>query len=483
VSNAAVLLTGLLAASSVFAAGGGDALQQLATDDSPGAGQRLTVLYHSTTDADQRFWLVQALAQRLRDRSDLEALEVLLFAAQEAEAKPAVRTAALRSLTVFDSLPKSELGPERLEKIEAAVKSGVEDPDVSVRDAASELERALKFFKDPDSRDTPPPPTEIASTPVGFMTRAAGFLKWVWILLFPLVGAAWAWAGAPVFDHETEEGRHAAAAYSALSRQYLFLVICGFAWVNLVSLVGGYGFFALAEVLGEALYSLPGGWGVFYLAAGFCVLLPASLAAAGFARRPDGNLLMSGIRSLPWAVVFSFVALVVFAPLEVFYRLFFRRPREQGVGSDWLSVLLNILDAGSFRSAHLAAAIAAREGRGIWPALVRVNELLPEESRRRDFGLSGFDPRFVLLCATPAMALLCSLVARGMPVRWQVAWPVIILGCAIWAWGVLSAVLFALIQTLSGVDAAARIIRAGGGGLPEPFEELEMAYSAGDDNE
>jgi hypothetical protein len=158
---------------------------------------------------------------------------------------------------------------------------------------------------------------------------------------------------------------------------------------------------------------------------------------------------------------------------------------------------LDILDAGSFRSALLASAVAAREERGAWSALLESRKFLPggaeprraglhggyKDARpalvaRRDFGFAGFDSRFVLLCGTPAMALLCSLVARGMPVRWSVGWPIIIPASGIWAWGVLSAVLFALMQTLSGVDAAYRVARAVGGTLPQAFAAVAAADEA-----
>lgn len=478
--RALVLLVGMFSAAAVFAATGDDALQRLVTDDSPDAGRKLTRLYHSTTNPDQRFWLVQAMAQRLRDRSDPEALEALLLAAQEVNS--GVRGSALRALTVFDSLPREELNKERIEKIETVARLGIASPVGPVREAAIELERTLKIFKDPQSRDTPPPPKEHEIRGGGFLTRASGALRWVWIILFPVLGAFWAWSGAPVFDHKSRQGQRAAAAFLALSNQTLFLGICGFVWVNLAAIIGGYGFYAMAEILGHALYSPPGTWAAFYLSSGFCLLFPASLAAAGLARNPAGSLFANSLRSLPWAVLFSLVALIVFVPLEILYRLFLRRPRGRDSAPDWLNVLLGVLDTGSFRSAHLAAAIAAREDRGLWPALVKVVEFLPAEARRRDFGLAGFDPRFVLLCGTPAMALLCTLVAKGMPVRWFVGWPIIMLGCGIWAWGVLATVLFALVQTLSAVDAAARVVRASGGGLPDGFDELCDAYDAEEEN-
>ncbi len=477
----AVLLTGLLSVAAVFAAAGDDALSRLSADESPEAGQRLTKLYHATKDPDQRIWLVQALALRLKDYSDSTALDPLLHAAQEKD--PGVRGTALRALTVFDLLSREDIGAQQLAKIETVAKLGIDSPNGSVRDAAAELERSLKFFKNPNARDTPPPPVEGESERFGFWKGAAGLLKWVWIFLFPFVGGLWVWGGAPVFDYDGREGRFSAASFSALSDQYLFLGLCGFVWMNLAALVGGFGFYALAEILGRPLYSAPGSWVAFYLSAGFCTFLPASLAAAGFARRPAGSLFMSALHSLPWAFVFAFFALTVFAPLEIFYRLFFKRSERRMSESSGLSVLLGILDAGSFRSSHLAAAIAAREGRGVWPALEKAQKFIAEEGERRDFGLSGFDARFVLLCATPAMALLCSLVAKGMPVRWHVGWPVILLGCAVWAWGVLSIVLFALLQTLSGVDAAARVVRSGGGGLPGSFKELEAEYEREVDDE
>jgi hypothetical protein len=454
---------------------GDDGLRRLESDPSPEAGATLSRLYHSTTDADQRFWLVQALARRVRDHSDLGSLDALLFAAQESD--PGIRAPALRALTNFDRLPRDSIGEERLEKIGTVARVGASDNAAAVRNAARELENTLRIFKDPDTRTTPPPPDGHAAARASFWSFAARVLKWVWIIVFPFVGALWVWAGAPVFDLDSVEGRYASAAFRPLRNQYLFLALCGFLWLSLASLAGGYGFFAMALLLGTPLYEPPGSWMSFYLAAGFCVMMPASMAAAGFARRPRGSLLMSALRSFPWAVAFSFASLLIFAPLEAFYRLFFRAARRAPGARGVYETVLSVLDAGSFRTAHLAAAVAAKEGRGLISALPRALAMLPEDALRRRSGLSGIDPRFSLLCATPAMALLCSLVARGMPVRWEAGWPVIFIGCAVWAWTVLSTVLFALVQALSGVDAAARVLRENGGGLPDSFGGLEELYN------
>ena len=86
----------------------------------------------------------------------------------------------------------------------------------------------------------------------------------------------------------------------------------------------------------------------------------------------------------------------------------------------------------------------------------------------------------ILCCAVPS--------ASRTPAIWQAATSRFEagsghLGTAVWAWGVLSVVLFALLQTLSGVDAAERVIRAGGGGLPEAFKDLEAVYAKEDEDE
>jgi len=481
VRRVGILLAGLLAAAGALAQGDDDGLRRLENDPSPKAGRTLSRLYHSTVDRDQRFWLVQALGKRLREHSEVESLDALLLAAQEAD--PGLRAPALRALTNFDHLPREALARERLKKIESVAQLGAGDSAGPVRDAARELERALRLFKDPSSRKTPPPPEEISGPSPGFWARAAGLLKWAWIVLFPFVGGLWVWAGTPVFDGDGEEGRFASAAFRPLADQYAFLALCGFLWVSLASLVGGYGFYAMALTLGEPLYRAPGGWPGFYCAAGLCMVLPGSMAAAGFARRPSGSVVMSSLRAFPISVILCSTALLFFAPLEAFYRLFMRLPRgERDPHSDALGVLLGVLDTGSFRTAHLAAAIASREGRGLLPALRRALYLVPENGLRRRAGLGSIDPRFSMLCAAPAMAFLCSLVAKGMPVRWQVGWPILLLACAVWAWGVLAAVLYALLQTLSGVDAAAQVVRAQGGGLSEAYQELQTLYDKESDD-
>lgn len=477
-----LLLTALLLAAGAFAQGDDDGLRRLENDPSPEAAQTLTRLYHTTTDPDQRFWLVQAMGKRLREHSDAAAFDALVLAAQESNAR--LRAPALRALTNFDRLPSDALDKERIGKVESVMKLGVGDSAAPVRDAARELERALRLFKDPDSRKTPPPPEEEGIPDLGFWPRAAGLLKWVWIVLFPLLGGFWVWAGTPVFDEQSSAGRFASAAFRPLGNQYAFLALCGFLWVALASLVGGYGFYAMATLLGEPLYRAPGSWTSFYCAAGLCMVMPGSMAAAGLSRRPDGSLTMSALRAIPESLILCSTALLFLAPLEAFYRLFVRVPPEERRNrSDAFGVLLGVLDAGSFRTAHLAAAVAAREGRGLLSALRRALSLVPERGLRRKAGLVGVDPRFSLLCAAPAMALLCSLVSRGMPVRWSVGWPILLLGCAMWAWTVLSAVLFALVQTLSGVDAAARIVRARGGGLPGSFDALETLYEQETDDD
>lgn len=442
----------LLALALLPAAAGGaraaDRLGSLSADPSPKASARLAELYRTTKNPDQRLWVIHALGARLKERGELSALETLLTAA--VEDVPGLRGPALRALMGFTAVPKRELGDGLLARLDAAARNGHQSPEPAVRYGAEDLQRALRLWKEPESRTTPEPPQEEPERGLGEMLLRV--LRWLWVLLMPVVVLAWLWLGLPVFEERGEEGRRARQAWGELAGQPLFLLFTGFVWLCLAAMLAGYGFDLLARALGRPLEPVEDGWLRFYLAAVLCAVLPGALAAAALARDPGRSVAAASLRHLPDALL-VWLAVAALWPFELLYRLLLRRPAGPGAGP-WRWALA----AGSPRAGCLTAAVMAGENLGLLPALARCRELFPEP--RRAPGFTAFDARFAVLCAAPVLAFFCAIIARGQPVEWRVGLPVVLLGCALWSWAVLAGVLWAVLAALGGVEAAAELRRA-----------------------
>ncbi|MFH1723392.1 MAG: hypothetical protein ABII00_02100 [Elusimicrobiota bacterium] len=453
------LLSAVVLSAAVHAGpgGDGDALRRLETDPSPAAAERLSELYRGTESPDQRFWVVQALAVRLKEHGDAAALETLLAASEDAD--PGVRGPALRGLAGFGSLPEKAVRETWLARLDVAARSGARDSAPGVRGGAADLLRALRLWKEPGARKTLPPPDASAS---GLRLHATRALRWLWIVVLPLAALVWIKMGLPVFDGGVEEGRSASAAWKVLRRQRVFLCVTALLWLCLGMILAGYGFDALVWLIGRPLYAGSETWFRAYFAAAFCLFGPGALLAAGLARRPEGCAATASLRSLPWVLALCGAVFAALVPVEAVYRLLLRGYARGAGAKSPAKVLFWILETGSLRSGYLAAAVMARERRGLLPALQRGSALFPagpEGLAQRGFGFGAFDPRFALLGAAPVLALLCATVAKRLPAHWSVPLPVVILACSLWAWGVLAGILFAVLQTLEGVGAAARYLR------------------------
>lgn len=456
-------LAALLAAAlapPAFAAGGGEAsekpdgFERLRSDPSPRASDRLSSLLRSARDSDQRFWIIHALGARLKEHSDPAALDALLDAAQDKD--PKIRGPVLRALSGFTVLAKQDIGEGRLSRISAAAAAGRGDGDPAVRYGADDLTRTLELWKTPGLRTTPaPPPDEPEGG--GYRGAALRTLRWLWVLLLPVIVLAWFLLGLPVLERESEEGRLAQAAWETLRRQRVFLAASGFLWLCLAGMLAGYGFDLLVLVLGSPLGDGSGAWGRFYFSAGVCLYLPGALAAAALAKNPSASAAASSLRFAPWAMALGAAVILLLWPMEIAYRLFLRRPRPsraETAAADAFDTVLWALETGALRSAFMASAVSACEGHGLLPALRRARELFGEEPAPPRLGLGIFDARFALMCVAPMLAVLCALIARGQPVEWRVGAPIILLGCSLWSWLVLAGVLWAVALAFEGVGAA-----------------------------
>jgi hypothetical protein len=438
-----------------------DGLGELRHDPSPEATSRLVTLYTQATDPNQKFWILHELGARLSEQQDMTALEHLFKAASEK--RPELRQAALRALAEFNTLPNSGVDEKLLARLDAAAVQGAQDKHLGVRGGAEDLRRALDIWRDPTVRKSPPPPERSASAG-GWLLAA---VRWMWVLLLPGLALLWSFLGFPVFDDETVDGRRAAAAWSYLVDRPLVVLCSAFLWFCLASLLAGYGFDALAIALGRPTYAVSGGWLRAYLAAVMCVFLPAALISAGAVRRPAGDPAASGILAVPKAVVLWGIA-VLLLPIEGVYRLF---SRGQGVRDD-APLWRWALEFGVLRAGYWTIAAASRDRIGLGPALIRAREASTLGHPPAALSLGHFDPRFTLLCSGPVLAFFCAFIARRQPVVWSVGLPVMLLGCAIWAWAVLAGVLTAAAHTLEGVLTAARTIKAGGDEMPEDLASL-----------
>jgi len=447
-----------------------DPLIRLQKDPSPRATERLAELMVSTQDGDQRFWLVQALTVRLREHRDLKALEALLEAS--ADVAPNVRGPALRGLSSFSSLPEDSISEPLLVRLGKAAESGAEDPAAVVRAGAADLRRAIDTFKDPSLVKTPLPPTG-SSTTGGSLGRALRrAMGWICLPIGGGAGLVWALFGFPVLDRETIEGVRAKAAWQILKKQKIFLAGVGFFWLCLAALLAGYGFDLVVLFLGTPLYEVSGSWLRAYLAAGFCVFVPGAVLACGLTRAPERIVLFSSMPSLPLLIGLSIAVSLLLVPLGLVYRLLFRRAGRPEEAQGPLGALYWALGLGTFRAALLASSLMSEKGVGLLPALEEARRRWPEGAPAAEISMAAFDVRFGMLGAAPVLALLCGLVARGLPVEWAAPMPVVLVGCSFWAWGVLAGVLFAVSQVFAGVGAAATALEEKGSEVPQDFKDL-----------
>ena len=471
----ALLAAGLTLASALgaVAAPEADGFRLLETDPSRQATGKLAQMYRGNRSPFQRVWILRALSLRLRERGDEAAMEPLLLAAKDRD--PVLRGPALRGLTGFTSLPKEAVAKKWVSRLEAAVASGAADRNVAVRDGAADLRRALDYWGNPSSRTTPAPPEEPAAQAPGW-PRLGRVLRWLWVLLLPSVVVAWMRLGFPLFDASSAEGRKAWAAWRLLARQPALFALTALLWLFLAVLLASYGFDLLALSLGWPMYKLSGGWLAAYAACAACLFLPGAMIAAGFSRDPSSCPSSACLRVVPRALVAGIGVFAVLWPLEAVYRLLLRRvdrgPVAETSGARAFDSLVWTFEAGSLRSGYLAAGVMACEGQGLLPAFERLKALFPfprapEGPAGRALGFGAYDPRFILLFAAPMLAFVCALAARGLPVEWRASVPIVLLGCLLWSWTVLAGILFAVLQALEGVGAAAGYLRASGRALPE----------------
>ncbi|MBI5595962.1 MAG: hypothetical protein HY928_07725 [Elusimicrobia bacterium] len=417
----------------------GDAIGQLESDPSADASTRLKHLLAGTKSADQRFWLVRALAVRVKEHKDAAALETLLAAA--GDPAPLVRGSAVRSLAAFQALPAEAVRKDWLERLDRAAQKAAADGSPAVRDGARDLKRALDVFRDPVARGAPAPP----EAPSPERTRLARALGLLWLLVLPLSGGLWLVSGRPVFDHQAPEGRRAAKAAAELWSRKGLAAVCSVLWVILAFLFIGWGFEAIARVLGEH-DGAAGAWGAAYLAAWTCYLLPAAFCSAAAARSPQGGGLDAALECAPQALLLTLGAAFVLGPLELAYRVFWRRGRRAPQGA-----MARVLEEGAVRAVSRACAAVAEEGSGILPALLEA----PAPAGER-LPLTAYDPRFAFLAAAPAATVLCALAAASQSVEWTASRATVLLACALWAWAVLAGMLSAVLAALQGLGAGAR---------------------------
>ena len=417
-----------------------DAIRRLEADPSAEASAELKRLMAGTKNVDQRFWLVRALAVRVKEHKDAAALEALLAAA--ADPAPLVRGSAVRSLSAFEALPAEAVRKDWLERLDEAAVKAAADGSPAVREGARDLKRALDIFRDPVSRGAPPPP-EAPSPERSRLARALGLL---WLLVLPLSGGLWMVSGRPVFDLQAPEGRRAAKSAALLWDRKALSAVCAVLWLILAVLFIGWGFEAVAHALGRP--DGPGGaWGAAYLAAWACYLMPAAFCAAAAARSPQGGGLGAALECAPQIFLLTLGAAFVLGPLELLYKVFWRRGRRSAPAGGWLS---RLLEEGTVRAVVRACAAVAEEGSGIIPALGGA-----AAAGSPHLPLTAYDPRFAFLAAAPAATILCALAAAAQSVEWTAARPTVLLGCGLWAWGVLAGMLSAVLAALQGVAAGA----------------------------
>lgn len=440
-----------------------DPFDRLKADPSPGATRRLRSLYESSKSRDIRFWIVQALGNRLRENADAGALEVLISAASDRE--PEVRGSALRAMAGFTALPKDALQGAALARLDSAALRGRFDKSPPVRLGAEELEQALRRY-----RDAGPPVPDIGR-PAAAPPKAWRVLTWASTATLAALLAGWALLGLPVFDGAEGGGQAARSTWAALSGEKAFIAFLGVLWVCLALILAGHGFDQLLRIGGRGLGRGGGGWLIPYFAAGFCVVAPGVVACAGLS---SGRFRWEAfLQGLPRAAALSAVVFAVLGPAELLYRLLLRRAPARSRALRRIGPR-SILEAGSVRCACLASAVMASEGHGLLPALgraVRISRRFPPR-----LGFSAFDSRFTLCFAAPVLGGLYLLFARALPLEWTAPKPLVVAACALWAWAVLAAVLFAVLQALEGVLCAAGYLSASGRPLPHRLAPLAKYF-------
>ncbi|MBI3297708.1 MAG: hypothetical protein HYZ75_06065 [Elusimicrobia bacterium] len=461
----AVRLAALLAAALPLgaAAGGGrdgkgDTIQRLESDPSASASEKLKRLYAGTKSPDQRFWLLRSLEFRVKRHKDEAALEALLAAA--GDPVPMVRGSALRSLSAFEALPREAVKTRWIERLDKAAKGSAEDPAPVVREGAQDLLRALDVFRDPAARGAPAPP----EAPPPSRARLARSMGVVWVLVLPLSVGLWLASGRPVFDASVPDGRLAVLAAAELWRRRGPLLLCSALWGALLFLLVGWGFELLVLVLGHPFRQAES-WGAAYLGVWFCLLGPGAFTAAAVSRRPEGGGLAAALEAVPQVALLSLAAALALAPLELLYRALWRG-RARGPGGS----PARLLEEGVFAASARAAAASAEEGVGLVPALLE-----PAAKPGPRLGLTVYDPRFTFLAAAPCATVLCALAAAARPADWTSSRAAVLVGCALWAWGVLAGLLMAVASALQGVSAGARHRAARGLESPAQFKALMEA--------
>lgn len=434
--RAAPVLLGILLLLAVLPARAEDALERLGADPSPAATKRLGALYDKAPGRYERFWVVQALGARLRERKDPLALEALLRAARDREAD--VRRQALRELTAFGAIPSAaSAGPLRA-RVEEAARRGLKDRSAAVRQGAEELRAVLDGKKDPRLASSPPP-----DSPAPPPSRLLRLLRILWWLSWPLLSGVWALRGFPVFA-EGQEGERARQGWREVVRSPGLAAFTALLWTLLAVLAAGCGFDLLARLCGRPLYRAAWSPLAAYFAGGFCVLAPGVLFAV---QRGRGASLAWGLLR---AAALSAAVFTVLLPAELLYRLLLRSRRAHH------GLFAGLLEAGVLRAAYSASA-AMREGAGLLPAFSRAAKSARELPA--PLGLEAFHPRFQRLCSGPAAFGLCVLTASALPVEWSVGALRAALCVLLWGLLVHAVLLFAVLQPVEGA-----LSRAHGGG-------------------
>jgi len=437
-----------------------DSYERLRSDPSPAVTKRLRNLLQGAKDRDLRFWAVQALGSRLKERGDLEALEGLLAASVDRDAD--VRGSALRAMTGFAALPKEHLHGASFSRLDSAVRRGRLDNVPSVRGAAEELGQVLERYRAEGPRKEEP----AAARPRGpAVWQALGAL---WALLLSGLMGAWVFIGLPVFDPAAPGGRTAEAAWAAVARHRGFLAGSLLLWLSLAAILAGHGFDLILHLAGHPQGRGPAGWLAAYLAASFCALAPGTVAAARLSAKASRWAVL--VRDLPRAALLTAVVSLLLGPAEVLYRLLLRRVRKPAARPRRHAGVADLLEGGAVRSACLASAVMSLEGHGLIPALgraARIGRHLPPP-----LGFSIFDSRFTLRFAAPVLAGLCLLVLRALPMDWTAPKPLVLCAGVLWAWAVLAGVLFAVLQALEGAICAAGFLACDGRPLPHPLDAL-----------
>lgn len=439
---AALPLSG--AAANAGRGGAGDTIEKLEIDPSVSASERLKRLMAGTKSPDQRFWLLRSLGVRVKEHQDEVALEALLVASRDPV--PLVRGSALRSLSVFEALPREAVQARWVERLDKAVKGAVNDPSPLVREGARDLKRSLDIFRDPSARGTPAPPQQ----PSPARMRLARALGVIWLLVLPLSFGLWLASGRAVFDATLPEGRLASRAADELCRRRGLVVLCLVLWFALAFILVGWGFDILVLLLGHS-ESTGGSWGAAYLGVWFCLIAPGAVTATAVARCPKGGGALAALEAAPQVALLALASAFVLAPLELLYRTLWR-PRRPAVGPKAGGAIVALLEEGFIASSARAAAASAEEGIGLVPALLE-----PAASVvHRRLGFSAYDPRFAFLIAAPSVTVLCALAAAIRSADWNASRATVLFGCSLWAWCVLAGLLMSILAALEGVTAGAR---------------------------